>query len=646
MTTIKKTIAGFVGFAIALSLVAVSPAQAAMTSAELASQIAALQAQLASLSGGTTTTTTSSSSYSFTRDLTIGSTGADVTALQSWLISKGFSIPAGATGYFGTQTQAAVSAYQAARGISPTAGYFGPTTRGRVASEGGSTTTTTTDGGTTTTTTTTSDLEGTDGDIQSIDLLSQYSDEEVGEGEEDVKIYGFEIEASNDGDIAIKSVKVEFDPAGNASGDSSHLDDYISGVKLWLGDEEIGSADADDFSENSSDVWTKTITVKDAVVRSDETEKFYVTVDGADSYDSGDIDTDAWTIDVTTVRFEDGSGVVLTEDLAATPVEIDFVSFGTFADTELKVSKASDTPEEGIVSVDESEVTDDVSLLKGKLKLEGDSDVNLDEFPVTFTVTGATDVDQVTTSVTLKLGDEEYTETVSTSAASATVTFDDLDFDIEAGDTVEFEVLADIEDIDGSLDEGDTITASVTSTNIDYMDVENEEGDQLTASEVSGTAIGEEQEFRSEGIQVTLVSTDTDATTGTSSNDDVGLFTIKFKVKAVGETVYVSSLSTDAVSVDWAVDKSGTATAANTQSATLVNTTDNDKTTVGNYQIEEGEEETFELSISVPLGAGGTSGQYRAVINGILWDTVDDISMSNTYSQNLDDFKTSYKVLN
>ncbi len=66
---------------------------------------------------------------SFIRDLTIGSSGADVIALQTTLISKGFSIPAGATGYFGEQTRAALAEYQAANGIMPAAGYFGPKTR-------------------------------------------------------------------------------------------------------------------------------------------------------------------------------------------------------------------------------------------------------------------------------------------------------------------------------------------------------------------------------------------------------------------------------------------------------------------------------------------------------------------------------------
>jgi hypothetical protein len=94
-------------------------------------------------SGGGTTTTGNTggevlgaATYNFTHDLTIGSTGSDVTALQQYLIAAGFSIPAGATGYFGAQTQSALAAFQAARGIYPPAGYFGPITRAYVMAHG------------------------------------------------------------------------------------------------------------------------------------------------------------------------------------------------------------------------------------------------------------------------------------------------------------------------------------------------------------------------------------------------------------------------------------------------------------------------------------------------------------------------------
>jgi peptidoglycan hydrolase-like protein with peptidoglycan-binding domain len=76
-------------------------------------------------------TTTVSTSYTFNMNLTIGSTGADVVALQSILVGKGFlTMPVGVSmGYFGPLTRSALAAFQASVGISPAVGYFGPITR-------------------------------------------------------------------------------------------------------------------------------------------------------------------------------------------------------------------------------------------------------------------------------------------------------------------------------------------------------------------------------------------------------------------------------------------------------------------------------------------------------------------------------------
>ncbi|MDO8429911.1 MAG: peptidoglycan-binding protein [bacterium] len=88
----------------------------------LLAQVAVLQAQLAS--GGTSA---AGSSYSYTRDLTVGSKGDDVTALQNAL---GVSP---ATSYFGPKTKAALATWQAANEVSPAAGYFGARTRAKMA---------------------------------------------------------------------------------------------------------------------------------------------------------------------------------------------------------------------------------------------------------------------------------------------------------------------------------------------------------------------------------------------------------------------------------------------------------------------------------------------------------------------------------
>ncbi len=74
----------------------------------------------------------------FTRDLTRGSTGEDVKALQAFLNQNGFAVaPPGEPGsvgletaYFGPATERALAQFQAANNISPSVGYFGPLTRG------------------------------------------------------------------------------------------------------------------------------------------------------------------------------------------------------------------------------------------------------------------------------------------------------------------------------------------------------------------------------------------------------------------------------------------------------------------------------------------------------------------------------------
>lgn len=61
----------------------------------------------------------------FTRNLTIGMRGIDVTCLQKGLLSLGYAIQAGATGYFGMETRAAVAVWQKMVDIIPAHGYFG-----------------------------------------------------------------------------------------------------------------------------------------------------------------------------------------------------------------------------------------------------------------------------------------------------------------------------------------------------------------------------------------------------------------------------------------------------------------------------------------------------------------------------------------
>src|SRR3989344_4144189 len=105
----------------------------AHTIEQLLAQIASLQASLEALQGGPSTTT--SAQCNFTRSLTIGSNGSDVTCLQDYLTSTGhFTFSGGSTGYFGSATKAAVASWQASNNVSPAVGFFGPISKNKYTS--------------------------------------------------------------------------------------------------------------------------------------------------------------------------------------------------------------------------------------------------------------------------------------------------------------------------------------------------------------------------------------------------------------------------------------------------------------------------------------------------------------------------------
>lgn len=74
-------------------------------------------------------TTPSFGATSFTRDLTLGSRGSDVTALQTFLYEKGLLTAENLSGYFGQLTKTALTRYQVLSRIRPANGFFGPVTR-------------------------------------------------------------------------------------------------------------------------------------------------------------------------------------------------------------------------------------------------------------------------------------------------------------------------------------------------------------------------------------------------------------------------------------------------------------------------------------------------------------------------------------
>jgi hypothetical protein len=92
-----------------------------------------------SLGGATTGSVTSAAVAVFKTNLTVGSLGSEVKALQAYLNAHGYPIATSGVGSagnettkFGAATKAALIKYQQAKGITPAAGYFGAKTRAAI----------------------------------------------------------------------------------------------------------------------------------------------------------------------------------------------------------------------------------------------------------------------------------------------------------------------------------------------------------------------------------------------------------------------------------------------------------------------------------------------------------------------------------
>jgi len=647
MTIFKKSVAALVLAAAAFGIAGSAKAQTP-TIESLMAQIAALTAQIAQMQGGSSTgSTTCGTTYGYTATSTLrpGMSGSAVSALQTAL-----NMYAGASltvdGSFGPATSAAVRAFQTSKGLTADA-IAGAATQGALVNasmmagtncgtgnnnNGGSTSTGTLNGGA--------------GDI-TVDLSSSYSNEEVGEGEEDVAVLAFDIEADDESDVEITSIKVEF--SQNTSADSEKLEDYADEVSVWFDGEKVGSVDADDFNE-SSDVYSRNISLDGVIIEAGDEMELVVAVSALSNLDSGDIDTDQFNVGVSSIRFMDGDGVVTTEnytldvtDGAANDELEKLFSFEDFAgatDVELRAAlENEDINDARVLNVDD---TDDTKheILSFTLEARGDSDVTIESIPFAITTTGETDPSVIVLEANLWMdGEEIATENVP---SNGVVTFDDLNMTIDAGEEVEFVLEVELADTDGALTDGDTVQATLTVASID---AEDEAGDSLASGDLTGSAVGDAHAAYEVGFDLELVSATEvkTVTSDTSGTGDQAQFVIKYKVTAFDGDIWVDNTcveDNDGSEVSTATSYSITNNGSN--STTCVTTSTGDTDGGNSFLIEEGTSETITLTVNATASADAFA---QVVLEAIGWDYAaggDD----EVYSFNLVDFKTDPLFLN
>lgn len=612
MTSSKtKIVAAFIGFTMILGAVAgVQTANAqAMSLSQLVDLfislgiISADKAAAAKAAVGTSATT----GTTFTRDLTVGSTGADVTALQTKL---GVS----ATGYFGSLTKAAVMSYQTANGI-PSTGYVGPLTRaqlnaGSVVTTGGTTT-----GGSSVINT------GVEGSITA--NKSSVSNSTLREGDTMRQVLGVKLEAKLS-DINVQRIKLDL---------GANTTVYTKVFKTFYLTDDSGKVLAQaDLNSNTvvknGNNYELTLGGFSYTVAKDTTKYLWVKADLYSSIKTADQTSRTITLVANGVRGTDGAGI---DQYAPTTAFSQSISLeGTLIDSAaLKLSlNANNVKSADVIA---SEGTDDdeidgVSVLNFDLKAEKD-EVTVTDLTVDLVYSGS----GAATATKAYLYDGATlidSEDVLATGGSTYVTFDDIDYVIAKDVTKTLTVKVDIRDANG--------TARTITMDIDAADVvsENSEGSTVTAT---GSAQGEGFIVKNVGPVFTLVGTPTITRTALSSNDTSGIATstltaiFNVRIKAVGGAVTFNtsgsatpSFSTTTAAALAAIYRNGSSvgspaavTAQGTSAIVSYSTPSSGVTTSGEtWTLADGN--TIELPVTYQITiAGSSANQYAVQINGI-----------------------------
>jgi hypothetical protein len=600
------------------------------------------------------TTTVVASGYTYSGVMKAGMKGPGISTLQAALNEVNAGTTIVVDGSFGPATKAAVMKFQAANGLTAD-GVVGPMTGAKLAAStvavitvpgctsafdpmtGKPCTGGTLPAGCTSTSvyssttgkkcsdgSTTTSGSGEEGELKNFDAVSA-DENSFSEGEEE-ELFAFEMEADGS-DMMVSRVDIYTDQTEAAESDNA--DDYFDSATLLVDGKEVADLDVEDWDEDDYGVVTgadgdefRLRFETDFVVKDGDTAKVTVVFNAASNIDSGDSDNAIWIIDLESdsVRAEDGAG--FTDEYGESiekSINVDDVEAG-----DLDVSLNSSNPEEQVVTVDDTDDTDGVELLAFDLEAnDGDIDVETINIRLTAVGTLANVNSVVNTLHLLKDGDEIASESVAAGAGPIDVAFDvDGDVMIDDGDTAEFTVEADINNLDGAdFDAGDGVVASFLS-----LDAEDEQGDNV---EADGTANGENMTFYTVAPEVSKVSASITKNTGDNpaaeGTDDTADCTIVFKVKAVGGTIYINGdnettdekegiLLTDGQGGDLDVPTDYSYTVSGANVTTTNNGADNEY-----FTIPEGATATITLSFHLDPAADGF---YGGNVSSIQFGTV------------------------
>lgn len=603
-TTASKALVAVVAAAMMFSAFAM-PAKA-QTTEELQAQIAELMAQISALQGQGGTSGSVASGvcpFTWTRDLSNGSTGADVMKLQQFLNANAdtrvAASGAGSVGmeteYYGPATAAAVSKFQVmhradiltpAGLVNPT-GYFGPSTRAKanalcVASTDEDDEDEDEDEG-----------EDEDTELQGEGTLDNFEmedadDTDIQEGAEDEVIGEITAEAT-DGDIEVD--RITFTIVGQSSPTEADPWDVFDTISLWVDGEMIADFDSSDedayLDEDDGEFRFSGLGL---VLPEDEEVEILVGASVNASVDGAGTNA-AWQLTATDVRYFDADGVASDEDYTET-ADFDIVEEGD--GEELNVKSSSADPDAAVLQVEDDQASSWYDIFVFNVETE-EAEVELDSLVLDLTIGSTTgnvanvvdDLELVIDGTTI----DDYDWDV-TADNDREVTFD-IDGDVTVGEdeSVEVVVRAKFKAANGTnYASGETINGS-----IDDDAVEGEGSTDITSD---GTSVGETHELLTEGV----FDVDAPEVSSDGGGDSaVGTFTFEIELEAFENTAFLATTSS-ATALNAGPFRLSVVGGTATSSYII----QSDATVQGGYyRIDEGDTEVFTITVSVdPVAAG------------------------------------------
>lgn len=587
MSTLKNLLAGSLLTATVLGaaggpLLSPAPARAA-TSAELQAQIAALLAQIAALQaqvGGT-----SGSCYAFTTDLTLGSNGEAVRQLQKQLNAKGYVVAtsgAGSVGnestYFGGLTRVALARYQAAMGISPAAGYFGPVTRARL----NASCTDTNPGGGTGTTTTSTVLKGGEASLTNFRLRRE--DVAGSEGERDVAFATASFDVRG-GDVRVERIEL------TASSTSSTLNvqpwRYFDRINVQAGGRTVASVDASsrsDWSQVRTGVYRLNVSNVGTIVRDRGTASLTLSADIADTIESTDLAQQfAFSIGDRAIRVTDAAGISQYAGNGNATVSF---GFDTAENGDLAISLGANDPDASILVANRTRESSEYLVFAFDLKNSQDVDAIVTDLTIGVNgLNAGVNADSVIRRATLVSGNDRFDGDVTANS----ITFEDIDLGADGDRTTKAELRVRL---------ARNATTTPVSFSLQSADVRAEGVRSGDDASVSGSATSETHSIAYSGIEVTPVRV-TSQTAGPDAN--VGSYVIEFRVKALENDVYIAT-SSDATGTVGATYQVGGTSYTGTSTSVLTSTANQ---TNGFYKVSQGQTRDFTLVVTLDPDAAG-----------------------------------------